>query len=96
MSNQPSAKVVAKAHGLLTAGRVRVVEYGPDRGHFEVQGSAEEPYDVKVLRGVWACTCPAKLECAHLVAVKLVASGQPPLTVELGTRDPDLDALLDF
>ena len=70
-----SDKVVAKAHRLLVTGKVTAVEQTSTTAYFQVQGSDTEPYDVKFQQGVWICDCPARVDCAHLLAVRLVSPG---------------------
>lgn len=75
-----SPKVEAKAHALLTSGKVRCMTQTPTEGLFTVQGSDKDPYEVKYRQGVWWCDCPARVECSHLVAVRLVARVEPAET----------------
>jgi hypothetical protein len=67
-----SAALTAKAHRLLTAGRVAVVSADAETLVADVQGD-HAGYRVVVIHGGPICSCPARRLCAHGLAVALVA-----------------------
>ena len=63
--------VQAKADALLAGGRVTLflVKFG--QVHAEVRGESG-PHLVALRAGYWECDCPARGQCAHLLAVQRV------------------------
>jgi uncharacterized Zn finger protein len=62
--------VVEKAHRYLVAGRLIVTHVGDDRIRAKCRGG--DTYRVGFDAGQWWCTCPARGDCSHLVALRLV------------------------
>ena len=65
--------VDAKARRYLAEGRVTVEYADAETVHATARGS-DAVYLAGFSGGVWACDCPARGRCAHLVAVGLVAT----------------------
>ena len=70
----PTSQTLAKAECYLAEGRVHLT--GPDPNQAEVQGSQPEPYRLEQVDGKWRCDCPAKLTCAHILAVEMLEKGE--------------------
>jgi hypothetical protein len=60
-----------KAARLLVAGRLRVVEVEHGRVRASCRGD-HGAYDLGGEGGVWSCSCPARGDCSHLRALRLV------------------------
>lgn len=57
----------------------------PLKGHWQVQGSGKNPYDIKLIGGVWSCSCPAwrnqskpidERMCKHTAQVIAMSTGK--------------------
>lgn len=62
-----------KGRRILTEGRVCIVEASPGHVLAQVRGEGAF-YVVSFDAGEWACSCPARQTCSHLVGVKLVTA----------------------
>jgi uncharacterized Zn finger protein len=63
--------VVEKAHRYLVAGRLIVTHVAEGQIRATCRGSGDL-YELGFERGVWSCSCPARSQCSHLVALGLV------------------------
>jgi hypothetical protein len=66
-----------KGQRLLTEGRLTIVSCGPEyngRIHAICRGDSAKIYDLGYdeQKQEWRCTCEARSECSHLIALKLV------------------------
>jgi len=68
----PRETIAEKALRYLGEGRV-AVEYADGETVRATARGSDAVYRVGFSGGVWACDCPARGRCAHLVAVGLVA-----------------------
>lgn len=66
-----SAAIAAKARRLLTAGRLHVLHVDGEIVRAEVDGDHGR-YQLRVIRGQSVCSCPARIPCSHLEALRLV------------------------
>lgn len=68
-----SADVALKAGRLLRTGRVTVLAVDLDQVLADVDGDSGR-YQVawRSDTGRWTCTCPARGDCSHVLAVKLI------------------------
>ena len=63
-----------KGKRYLLEGRVTIAQALAERVVATVRSDAGAIYEVTHRRGGWACTCPARGRCAHLVAVGLITT----------------------
>ena len=70
----PREDAAAKGRRLLTEARIRVIDANEhDNTYaFEVRGDHAALYAVTYDADGWACTCPTRGLCSHLVAAMLV------------------------
>lgn len=74
----PAESTAAKGRRLLTEGRLRIRMIGnegkPGWIVAECRGDSGQLYVLGFNpdEGEWKCTCPARTECSHLVALRLV------------------------
>lgn len=70
--------VETKARRYLTEGRVRILLCNEESGvaNAEVRGNGAI-YSVDHDEAGWSCDCPARTECAHVVALKSVMVLRP-------------------
>ena len=62
-----------KAARILASGRLKVISAGGDRITATCFGdTADSVYEVGQDPGGWHCACPARRECSHIRALKLV------------------------
>lgn len=74
----PRESAPSKAQRYLIEGRVVVDTVAPDLVEAHVRGDATVHHVTHDQRG-WACSCPARGRCAHLLAVGyVVAVGSAP------------------
>jgi hypothetical protein len=64
--------VGAKAIRYLCEGHLRVDLVHEDVIEATCRGSEAQVYDLGLEAGEWWCSCPARGECAHLLALQLV------------------------
>lgn len=57
---------------LLAEARLTVTRVEDDLIDATCRGDSGEIRRLGYRRGQWSCSCPARTECAHLVALKLV------------------------
>lgn len=89
----PSVNTINKAKQYLGAGSVKVLALDASRASVQVTGSGN--YLLQFNGAGWQCSCPAKTECAHILACKLITNLRPLQSVTLGGADPELQAFLD-
>lgn len=65
-----------KGKRLLGQGRVQLAHVSKDEVDAEVTGDGAN-YRVTFGRGGWYCTCPCRVLCSHLIAVRLVTAPIP-------------------
>lgn len=73
----PRENATEKAHRLLREGRITVLRVGDGSGivHARARGDSAKVYDLGYdprPPGRWRCTCEAKGDCSHLLALKLI------------------------
>lgn len=66
----------------------------PPSCYIEVQGSAVKPYIVRFEHNEWTCDCPSQLECAHIIASKLVSPLRAVERPQIEGADITLDEFL--
>jgi uncharacterized Zn finger protein len=64
----------AKARRYLAEGRVRIRIVGPNRVEAEVFGGDGAIYRSGLEERGWRCNCPARKQCCHISALKLVTA----------------------
>jgi uncharacterized Zn finger protein len=74
-----SDAVTIKAAHYLVGGRIRVLLVHRGRVFAEARGSERYELGFTDARGFW-CSCPARRECAHLVALRLIVGDDPSLS----------------
>ena len=64
--------VKEKGSRLLVQGRLRVTKVDGNLIVAECRGDSGRVYELSHDNGHWACSCPARTACSHLVALWLV------------------------
>lgn len=68
----PRESVARKGRRYLLEGRLAVLEVSGDVIEAECRGGGEVYALGHAPKGGWWCSCPARTNCAHLVALQLV------------------------
>ena len=58
-----------KALRYLVQGRLRVVRVEGDLVQAECRGDSGRAYELGFFNGRWTCSCPARTDCSHLIAL---------------------------
>lgn len=61
---------LAKGERYLLSGRLTIRLVTPERIEADVKGDSGHTHRVIFDDGLWACSCPAKQRCAHLIALR--------------------------
>lgn len=88
-----SSQVLVKANSYLTGGKIQVVKHNAELAILTAQGS--EQYVIAFGPAGWNCTCPARLECAHIVAAKLISPLRMSEHIGLAAGDDELTAYIN-
>jgi uncharacterized Zn finger protein len=86
--------VKEKADHYLIGGNLQVQAANSEMAIIKVQGSAAKPYTV-IFTADWDCDCPAHVECAHIVAAKLISPLRKKEQFSLPNTDEKLTEFLD-
>lgn len=88
--------VAAKANDYITNGRIKVVSHNSEMAVIKAFGSDPAPYTVTFSALGWECNCPAHIECAHIVAAKLISPlRKAESNIQLGKTDAEISSLLN-
>jgi len=73
----PRESAATKGRRYLTEGRVVIEVVGPGHVSAVIRGEGAI-YRTMYSRGAWWCSCPARRDCAHIRALKLVVAVDVP------------------
>lgn len=89
-----SDSVELKARVYLADGKVKVQMLTGERACLIVTGSGNHTYSVLFDNG-WACSCPSRNLCAHIIAAKLITNLRPREHTRIGPEDTDITEFLN-